>query len=94
MIKRLSIAAVVVLVCRDAGTAQEQELVGHWDFNDGGGRILRDSSGHGNHGEIHGARWARTGNGYALRFDGLLADESGARVRQSAPAGIGRANPC
>jgi hypothetical protein len=42
-----------------------------WDFNDGKGTVLRDSSGNANHGTIHGPKWVPSGAGYALQFDGV-----------------------
>ncbi|NQT16851.1 MAG: LamG domain-containing protein, partial [Planctomycetes bacterium] len=70
MIKRLSIAVVVVLVSVQGTAAEQDGLVGCWDFDEGTGGVLRDSSGHGNHGEIHGPQWVKSGAGHALRFDG------------------------
>ena len=55
----------------------EKDLVAHWDFDEGKGGVLRDTSGNANHGKIHGAKWAECGlgrqggKGYALKFDGL-----------------------
>lgn len=51
--------------------SQPPEPVAHYDFDEGSGGVLHDSSGHGNDGEIHGARFVRSGRGYALAFDGL-----------------------
>jgi formylglycine-generating enzyme required for sulfatase activity/tetratricopeptide (TPR) repeat protein len=46
-------------------------LIGHWKFDDGQGRIARDSSGRGNHGQVRGgARWTAGRLGGALEFDG------------------------
>lgn len=53
------------------GPASQGALVAQYDFNAGSGRILKDTSGHGNQGRIHGARWVKRGNGYCLRFDGV-----------------------
>ncbi len=52
-------------------------LVGHWKFDEGGGSVALDSSGHSHHGEIHGATYINTdlppvpGNVSALNFGGL-----------------------
>jgi len=54
-----------------AQAPQEQGLVAHWDFDEGQGNVLQDKSGNGNDGKIHGAEWVKTGNGYALKFDGV-----------------------
>jgi len=45
-------------------------LVAHWDFREGEGAALHDLAGR-SHGKIHGAEWVSTGDGYALRFDGV-----------------------
>ena len=45
--------------------------MGHWGFDEGRGTTLGDSSGKGNHGRIEGAKWVKSGDGYALEFDGL-----------------------
>ncbi len=37
----------------------EEGLVGYWRFDEGEGETVRDSSPHGNHGRIEGARWIR-----------------------------------
>lgn len=55
-----------VVAC--AGTAG---LVAHYTFEEGGGRVLRDHSGNGNHGKIlGGAKWVKGAWGTALEFDG------------------------
>ncbi len=71
MMNRQWIALVVVLVCSPVTAAQQQGLVASWDFDEGSGVTLRDSSGNGNHGKIRGATWVRSGGGYALQFDGV-----------------------
>ncbi len=45
-------------------------LVGCWLFNEGGGNIAFDLSGHVNHGTINGATWTAEKLGSALSFDG------------------------
>ena len=42
-----------------------------WGFDEGNGKVLHDKSGNNNQGEIHGAEWVESGNGHALRFDGV-----------------------
>lgn len=50
----------------------ERGLVGNWLFYLGAGRQARDYSGHGDHGEIHGARWIDENlASWALSFDGV-----------------------
>lgn len=44
-------------------------LVAHWTFDEGKGTIARDSSGNGNHGAVHRARWVRGKIGPALDFN-------------------------
>jgi hypothetical protein len=45
-------------------------LVAHWKFDEGRGAVARDSSGHGNHGAVHGGAWVSGRLDLALRFDG------------------------
>lgn len=49
----------------------ESGIVGHWDFNEGTGTILGDSSGYDNDGTIHGATWVTGIEGKALQLDGI-----------------------
>jgi len=51
--------------------ATQNGLVAHYTFEEGSGDVLRDHSGHNNHGQIHGAKWVRNGSGWALHFDGV-----------------------
>ena len=63
--------AIVGLSIVIAGAAYAQEgLVAHWGFEEGRGEVLADESGNNNHGAIHGAKWIKSGEGYALQFDG------------------------
>lgn len=57
------------LIIAGAACAQ-QGLVAHWTCDEGQGEMLADTSGNNNHGAIHGAKWVRSGDGYALQFDG------------------------
>ena len=62
---------VLMFACSTTAWAQvEKGLVAHWDFDEGKGDVLHDRSGNKNHGKIHGAKWIKSGKGYALRFDG------------------------
>ena len=54
-----------------ANGAQEAGLAAYYAFDAGRGTVLKDSSGHGNHGAIHGASWREVPGGYALGFDGI-----------------------
>ncbi len=61
---------IVMNLCVRAWSA-EPGLVAHWDFNEGSGVVLRDTSGHGNDGKNHGAQYVARGKGYCLEFDGV-----------------------
>ena len=64
-------AAALVLGGSVAAAAEPDDgLMGHWDFDAGGGGVLSDKSGNNNHGKIHGAQWVKCGKGSALEFDG------------------------
>ena len=69
----LVLVATIVLVVMPAGVqAQSDEgLVAEWHFDEGSGSVLKDSSGNGNDGEIHGATWVEGKYGKALSFDGV-----------------------
>jgi len=51
-------------------SVSDANLVAEWHFDEGSGTILRDSSGNGNDGTIHGATWTTGISGKALSFDG------------------------
>ena len=53
-----------------AGPVDQAGLVGHYTFDEANGRVLKDHSGMGNHGQIHGAQYVDSPWGKALRFDG------------------------
>ena len=60
-----------VIACLAAGSVPAEEgLVAHFNFDEGSGTVVRDSSAFGNHGAIHGATYVIVGQGYALQFDG------------------------
>ena len=48
-------------------------LVGHWDFDEGSGATAADVSGNGNHGTLVNTTWQAGKMGSALKFDGLSA---------------------
>lgn len=50
--------------------AAEDGLLAHWSFDEGSGETLKDSVGQA-HGAIHGATWVKSGDGWALSFDGV-----------------------
>lgn len=72
-----SIPWVLAFGCSVAVTAytsvaeNDDGLVASWDISAGHGMTIHDSSGRGNHGQIHGARWVQTAGGHALRFNGV-----------------------
>lgn len=45
-------------------------LLAWWKFDDGKGAVAKDSSGRGNHGQVHNAKWVKGTFGVALRFNG------------------------
>ena len=57
-------------------SAEEAGLVAHFTFQEGEGQILKDHSGNGNDGQIHGAKWVKGYGGKgALSFrDGAYVD--------------------
>ena len=63
------IACVGIMAAASVGQAA-REVVAHYTFDEGRGQVLVDHSGCGNHGQIHGAKWTKLAQGYALRFDG------------------------
>lgn len=64
--------AIVILIVGTAGriAAQEEGLVLYLGFDEGVGDTAKDSSGHGNNGEINGPKWVEGADGKALEFDG------------------------
>ncbi len=46
------------------------EAIASWNFDEGVGDTLHDSSGHGHHGVIHGANWVKGVQGQGLKFNG------------------------
>ncbi len=70
-----ALASAHLLTVPAPATAAEVEradktLLGDWRFDEGGGDVASDSSGHGNDGEIHGADWVKGKFGTALHFGG------------------------
>jgi len=62
-------ALFVLLSCGTLATAQ-QGLVAHFPFDEGSGTVVRDASGNGHDGAVHGATFVQLTEGYALDFDG------------------------
>ncbi|MBC7289571.1 MAG: LamG domain-containing protein, partial [Armatimonadetes bacterium] len=64
---------IVALSLRGLCSAEGSEagLVASYSFDEGRGELARDTSGHGHHGQIRGARYVRCGKGWALRLDGV-----------------------
>ena len=69
--RRLLIIAVAASLLVAGASGAEQGLVARWDFGQGSGAVLKDTSGNGNDGAIKGAQWVANGNTYALQFDGI-----------------------
>ena len=61
---------LAALVPASVARGAEEGLVACWDFDEGKGNVLHDRSGNNNHGKIHGAKWVKSGKGFALKFDG------------------------
>ena len=60
----------IVATCVNAQSAPfDDKAVAVWNFDEGAGNVLADSSGHGHHGTITGAEWITGSFGSALRFD-------------------------
>ena len=72
--KHLSNATRVLLVLAamipGAVAADDPELAAHYSFDEGTGAVAHDRSGNGNDGTITAAEWVRSGDGYALAFNG------------------------
>ena len=69
-----AMAVLGLLCCLTGGPqdvlAAERAPVAEYTFDEGAGSVLRDRTGNGNDGRIHGARFVRSGGGFALSFDG------------------------
>jgi len=61
----------LILLLLSTTALADEGLVAHWNFNDGRGEKLTDYSGNDNHGTLHGGKWVRSGEGFALRLDGV-----------------------
>jgi len=59
----------VLLALAAAPLLADQGLIAHYGCDEGAGAVLNDSVG-GHDGAITGATWAKSGDGFALRFDG------------------------
>ena len=55
------------------GWAEPAGPVAFWRFDEGEGRVAKDSSGNSNDGAIHGAKWVKGICGHALELDGKSA---------------------
>jgi hypothetical protein len=63
-------AASDTLILPRADTPPVAGALASWDFEDGSGDTLRDRTGNGHHGIIHGAKWVAGMKGKGLDFDG------------------------
>lgn len=64
------LAVVAAIALAGSAMAAEQGLVGWYTFAEGSGLVAADQSGSGNPGTITGAKFVKTGKGYALEFNG------------------------
>ena len=67
----LSVCLGSVLILTSCSAGQNKGLIACWKFDEATGDKLLDTSGNGNHGVIHGARWTKGRVGTGLRFDGV-----------------------
>ena len=71
---RITLASFVVLFLLIAlpslAKINPDNITGMWLFNEGKGNTATDTSGNGNDGEIHGAKWVDGKFGKALEFNG------------------------
>ena len=65
------IAISLVLTSQSFAEISRESIVGIWPFDEGTGRTVKDSSGHGHNGEFVGdLKWAEGNSGKALEFPG------------------------
>ena len=64
------LACVVALSLGVPSVAQTAEPVAHYTFAEGAGEVVKDATGNGNNGQIHGAEFITGKAGSALRFNG------------------------
>ena len=67
----LSAIACLCLMSTAARSAEPTGLLAEWNFDEGKGDVAHDSSGNGHNAKIHGATWAKEGDGFVLSLDGL-----------------------
>jgi hypothetical protein len=63
--------AILLFGMKISSARADDDLVAHWNFNEGSGTVLHDVSGHGHDGTIHGATWVEGRDGKALQLDGV-----------------------
>ena len=71
----------------------KRDAVAIWDFDEGAGTVLKDSSGHDHHGNIVEAAWIQGDFGSALRFSGKghyvrVPDAPGLRIQAPYTLGV------
>lgn len=64
----MPILMVIVILSIPRSATMAQQIVGHWNFDEGSGNVVHDSSGKNNAGEIVSAKWAEGISGKALAF--------------------------
>lgn len=68
--RKMAMLMTLILIAGLAVDGRAEEgLLARWDFNAGSGDVLKDTVGDAD-GTIHGGRWVRVGDGYALELDG------------------------
>ena len=60
-----------VFCCASSAMPTQQGLVAHYPFDEGSGAVVRDASGNGHDGAVHGAKYIKLQEGFALEFDGV-----------------------
>ncbi|HID26358.1 MAG TPA: DUF11 domain-containing protein, partial [Methanosarcinales archaeon] len=70
MFVRILIIIVFAELSSNVQAQSDDGLVAEWHFDEGSGNIVKDTSGNGNDGVIHGASWVDGKFGKALSFDG------------------------
>ena len=65
-----AVAVALLVACVWVAQGGQPGLVAHYGFDEGQGAVVRDDSGRGHDGTIHGAGYFRHGDGFALCLDG------------------------
>jgi hypothetical protein len=79
----LCLLAALLLAGTALGEVSREGLVAEWHFDESAGNVVKDSSGNGNDGTIHGATWVDGKFGKALSFDATLGRMAGFSLTSS-----------